>query len=169
MTRKLILQRRVAARILKCGVNRIWIDPDALDEVNSAVTSEEIRKLIKERKIWKHPIEGTSHHRADILAEKRKKGRRRGPGKRKGSQYVRTGGSYAWVIRIRALRRTLRALKLAGIITPKTYNYLRRLAKAGVFKSKSHIISYILERKLNTKPIPENWKEEILMRYGGEK
>ncbi|MCR8432866.1 MAG: 50S ribosomal protein L19e [Crenarchaeota archaeon] len=169
MTRKLILQRRVAARILKCGINRVWIDPDATDIVSSAVTSEEIRKLIKERKIWKRPIEGTSHIRANKLAEKRRKGRRRGPGKRKGSYYVRAGGSYIWVTKIRAIRRTLRALKLAGIITPKTYNYLRRLAKAGTFKSKGHVISYILERKLNTKPIPENWKEEILIKYGGEK
>jgi len=169
MTRKLILQRRLAARILKCGINRVWIDPDAIDEVSSAVTSEEIRRLIKERKIWKYPIEGTSHHRANIRAIKRRKGRQRGPGKRKGSRKIRMGGSYVWVIRIRAIRRVLRALKYSGIITPKVYNKLRRLAKAGVFKSKSHVISYILEHKLNSKPIPQNWKEEILLKYGDKK
>lgn len=166
MTRKLLPQRRMAAEILGIGVNRVWIDPDALDEVETAVTRDEIKKLIKERKIWKHPIKGTSHHRANIRAEKRRKGLRRGPGKRKGTKKVRSGGSYAWVIKIRAIRRILRALRNSGIITPKTYCKLRGMAKAGVFKSKAHIISYVKEHNLNVKPIPDDWKKEILLKYG---
>ncbi len=166
MTRRLIPQRRMAAEILRCGINRVWIDPEALSDVEAAVTREEIKKLIKERKIWKRPIRGTSHHRANIRAEKRRKGRRRGPGKRKGSKKTRMGGSYVWVIRIRAIRRTLRALRNAGIITPNTYSKLRRMAKAGVFKSKAHVVSYIKEHGLNVKPIPDDWKREILLKYG---
>ncbi len=168
MPRKLLPQRRIAAEILGCGINRVWIDPDAIDEVETAVTKEEIRRLIKERKIWKRPIKGTTHHRANIRAMKKRKGRRRGPGKKKGTKKARMGGSYVWVIRIRAIRRILRALKYAGIITPNTYNKLRRMAKAGVFKSKAHIISYIREHELNVKPIPDDWKKEILLKYGGQ-
>jgi len=166
MTRRLLPQKRMAAEILGCGVNRVWVDPEAIDEVETAVTKEEIRRLIKERKIWKRPIKGTSHYRANIRAIKRRKGRQRGPGKKKGSKKTRMGSTYVWVVKIRALRRTLRALKYAGIITPHTYSKLRRMAKAGVFKSKAHIIGYIKEHELNVKPIPEDWKKEILLKYG---
>ncbi|MEX0569573.1 MAG: 50S ribosomal protein L19e [Candidatus Njordarchaeota archaeon] len=169
MARKILSQKRIAAEILGCGINRIWIDPDAMDEVETAVTRDDIRKLIKERKIWKHPIKGTSHHRANIRAAKRRKGRRRGPGKKKGSKKVRSGGSYVWVIKIRAIRRMLKALKNAEIITPGTYCKLRKMAKAGVFKSKAHIVSYIREHNLNIKPIPSDWKKEILLKYGEKK
>ena len=41
-------QRRLAADILKVGVERIWIDPEAAEEVTSAITREDIRKLIEE-------------------------------------------------------------------------------------------------------------------------
>jgi len=31
-------QRRLAAEILKCGENRVWIDPEEVEEVEKAVT-----------------------------------------------------------------------------------------------------------------------------------
>jgi len=36
-------QRRMAASILKCGVNRVWIDHDRVDEIAKAVTKNDIR------------------------------------------------------------------------------------------------------------------------------
>ena len=30
-------QKRLAAKILKCGENRVWINPDYIDEVASSV------------------------------------------------------------------------------------------------------------------------------------
>ena len=153
MTKSLLSQRKMAAEILKVGINRVWIDPEALDEVEKAVTKEDIKKLIKERKIWKKPVRGVSRHRARERAEKRRKGRRRGPGKKKGAKKARMGGSMVWVMRIRAIRRILRRLKMTGIISQRTYNRLRRLAKAGVFRSKAHVIAYIKEHRLNQKPI----------------
>ncbi|MHA1589294.1 MAG: 50S ribosomal protein L19e [Candidatus Njordarchaeales archaeon] len=153
MTKSLLPQRRMAAEILGVGIHRVWIDPEALDEVEKAVTKEDIKRLIKERKIWKRPIRGVSRHRAREREEKRRKGRRRGPGKRKGSKKARMGGSMVWVLRIRAIRKILRRLKNAGVISRRTYNKLRRLAKAGVFRSKAHVITYIKEHRLNLKPI----------------
>ena len=29
-------QRRMAARVLKCGENRVWFDPDAIDDIQAA-------------------------------------------------------------------------------------------------------------------------------------
>jgi len=153
MTKSLLSQRRMAAEILGVGINRIWIDPEALEEVEKAVTKDDIRKLIKERKIWKHPIKGVSRHRARAREEKRKKGRGRGPGSKKGSKYARMGGSMIWVMKIRAIRKILRRLKDAQVIDRRTYNKLRRVAKSGFFRSKMHVISYIKEHRLNLKPI----------------
>jgi len=40
-------QRRMAAAILKCGENRVWMDTDRTDEVAEAVTRSDIRELVK--------------------------------------------------------------------------------------------------------------------------
>ena len=44
-------QRRLAAEILKVGLNRVWIDPERIDDVDGAITREEIRKLVHEKVI----------------------------------------------------------------------------------------------------------------------
>ncbi len=171
MTKSLWPQRRMAAEILGVGVHRVWIDPEAISEVEKAVTKEDIRKLIKERKIWKYPIKGVSRHRAREREIKRRKGRGRGPGKKKGSKYARMGGTMIWVNKIRAIRKILRRLRDAGVIERRTYNKLRRMAKAGFFRSKMHVIGYIKEHRLNLKPIEsiedlERYEQELLGQKG---
>ena len=42
----LVSQKRLAANILKVGTTRVWVDPEDTDRVSSAITREEIRKLI---------------------------------------------------------------------------------------------------------------------------
>ena len=44
-------QRRMAASLLKCGVNRVWMDHDRVDEIAKAVTKEDVRVLIKGKAI----------------------------------------------------------------------------------------------------------------------
>ncbi len=155
MTKSLLPQRRIAARVLKVGVHRVWMDPDALDEIEKALTAEDIKKLVDERKIWKKPIKGVSRHRARYREIQRRKGRRRGPGKKKGSKKARMGGSMVWVERIRAIRKILRRLRDEGFISRKDYNHMRRMAKAGFFRNKAHVLVYIRERRLNLKPLEE--------------
>ena len=41
-------QKKMAAQILKCGVNRVWVDPRYVDQVTSAVQKSDIRELIEE-------------------------------------------------------------------------------------------------------------------------
>ena len=38
----LTTQRRLAASILKVGLNRVWIDPERLEEVSLAITSKAV-------------------------------------------------------------------------------------------------------------------------------
>ncbi|ENN96186.1 50S ribosomal protein L19e, partial [Methanocaldococcus villosus KIN24-T80] len=34
----LTVQRRLAAKILKCGLDRVWIDPEHIEDVKMAMT-----------------------------------------------------------------------------------------------------------------------------------
>ena len=70
----LVSQRRIAAQILKIGQNRVWIDPERMDDVDSAITREEVRKLIHEKVIVSLPEKGVSRSRAKVLHEKKVKG-----------------------------------------------------------------------------------------------
>ncbi len=133
-------QRRLAAEILKVGQNRIWIDPERIDEVETAITREEIKKLIHERAIQSAPAKGVSRSRARILHEKKKKGLRKGPGKR---SKTRVSKKEAWIKKIRALRRRLRELKGRRIITQSTYRQFYKMAGSGAFESIAELERHI--------------------------
>jgi len=128
-------QRRLAAQILKVGQNRVWIDPEKFEDAEAAMTREEIRKLIHEGAIKPLPEKGISRARARIVHEKKKKGRRSGPGSRSGSARAKISKKEAWMSKIRALRNRLRELKTTRIITGSTYRRLYRMASSGRFAS----------------------------------
>lgn len=133
----------MAAEILGVGEERVWIDPERVDEVENAITREDIKRLIKEGAIRKVKDQGVSRARARIIHEKKKKGRRRGLGSRSGASAARIEHTKEWVEKIRALRRRLRELKEKRIITVRTYRQLYLKAKAGVFESVADLHRYI--------------------------
>ena len=63
-------QKRLAARLLKCGVNRVWVNPDYVDQVASAVQTDDIREFIEEGWIKAKPVKGTSRVRAECAKNK---------------------------------------------------------------------------------------------------
>jgi large subunit ribosomal protein L19e len=128
-------QRRLAAQILKIGQNRVWIDPERMDDVDGAITREEVRKLIHEKIIDSLPEKGVSRSRAKTIREKKRKGRRSGPGSITGAGYAKVTKKEAWMKKIRSLRRKLRELKASRIITEKTYSQYYRMAGSGRFQS----------------------------------
>ena len=140
--------KRIAARILGVGVKRIKIKPEHLEKASSAITAEEVRKLIKDGIIEVKPVKGTSRVRARIRHEKRKKGRMRGHGKRKGAKTARQDPKRTWINKIRCIRRYLKYLKDKGLIDKRTYRKLYRMAKGGYFTSLSHLKLYMKEHKL---------------------
>ncbi|ADT83088.1 50S ribosomal protein L19e [Thermococcus sp. SY098] len=140
------MQRRIAAEILKCGENRIWIDPERIEDVKSAITREDIKRLIKEGVIKKKPVKGQSTYRAKIRHEQRKKGRHRGPGSRKGKKTARMGKKERWIMTIRALRKELRKLKAEKKIDVHTYRRLYIRAKGGQFKNKHQLYLFLEEK-----------------------
>ena len=143
-----ISQRRIAASILKVGQNRIWLDPEDMDAITSAITRTEIRKLIHEGAIRTLPERGSSKGRARIVKSKKRAGRRSGPGSRKGASLPR---KTAWILRIRAIRNRLRELRDKRMIQTETYRRLFLMAKGGSFRSASHLDEYIEARKLARK------------------
>jgi large subunit ribosomal protein L19e len=141
-------QRRMAAEVLKVGVNRVWIDPERIDEVELAISREEIRRLIRDRAIQKSQEKGVSRARARVLHEKKKNGKRRGQGSRRGSEGARTPTKEAWMKRIRAQRKKLRELRDTHAITQTVYRQLYIMAKSGSFRSVSDLERHIDARNL---------------------
>ncbi|XRO76816.1 50S ribosomal protein L19e [Methanocaldococcus sp. 10A] len=142
------VQRRMAAEILKCGIERVWIDPSQLERVKMAMSKDDIRALIKEGVIKKKQKKGISSARVKKLKEQRRKGRRRGPGSRRGAAGARTPQKEKWMATIRALRKTLKQLRDTGKIDRKVYRKLYRMAKGGAFRSRSHLFLYLKEHEL---------------------
>lgn len=147
----LSVQRRLAAEILDVGVNRIWFDPEKLEEISAAVTREDVRSLIKRGAIRVKPKVGISRARARELYEKKKRGKRRGLGSRKGKATARMPKKEKWMMRIRAIRAFLKHLRARRIITQNTYRKLYKMAKGGSFESVAYLRNYIREKRLARK------------------
>ena len=136
-------QKKLAAQILKCGVNRVWIDDTMLDEVAEAITREDVRRLISSDVIKKKPERGISRGRHRYLKEQRRKGRRRGQGKRKGKKTARKPSKEAWMIRMRSIRRELKHLRDEGHIDKTVYRKFYLRAKGGTFDNRADLVLHL--------------------------
>ncbi len=132
-------QKKMAAQLLKCGVNRVWIHPSFVDQVAAAVQKDDIREFIEEGWIKARPIKGTSRVRARHIATQKAKGRMKGQGKRKGSANSRNPRKQRWMKTIRSQRRTLTELRDDGTIESTQYRYYYRKAKGGSYRSIAHM------------------------------
>merc|ERR1712140_21454 len=102
------LQKRLAAAVLKCGKNKIWLDPNETNEISNANSRQNIRKLIKDGLIIRKPVAVHSRARVRKNALARRKGRHTGTGKRKGTANARMPQKVIWMRRMRVLRRLLK-------------------------------------------------------------
>ncbi len=136
-------QRRLAAQILKVGQNRVWIDPEKTDDVEAAITREEIKKLIHEKVIVSLPEKGVSRSRAKVVRRKKLVGRRKGSGSRTGSPHAKVSKKEAWMSKIRSLRKKLRELKASRVITESTYRKVYMIAGSGKFESVADLERYL--------------------------
>ena len=141
-------QRRLAAHILKVGQNRVWIDPERIDDVEGAITREEVKKLIHEKIIVSLPEKGVSRSRAKIVREKKCLGRRKGAGSRTGSRHAHISKKEAWMSKIRCLRKQLRELKASRVITQNTYRKVYAIAGSGKFESVAELERYLKANNL---------------------
>lgn len=129
--------KSVSARLLKTGKTKIWIDPQNMPKVREAITKEDVRALIAEGIIKKSKQNLKSRH----FREGKKKKRKTGPGKKKGTKKARVKPKKLWMRNVRAQRKKLREVfeKNRKIPYRKAYSMI----KGGFFKGKKHLESFL--------------------------
>lgn len=132
-------QRRIAASVLRCGVHRVWFDPDQMNEIENAISREDLRKLVDDGVIRARPKKGVSRGRARARIAKRSYGHRKGVGRRKGAAGARNPSKRAWIQKIRAIRKALVVLRANGTIEPGQYRVLYRRAAGGQYRNVAHM------------------------------
>ena len=140
------MQKRMAAEIWDVGEERVWLDPDRSAEISTAITRDDVRQLINEGAIKAKKKEPTSRGRARDRQGQKSKGRRSGPGSRKGSKGGRKSSKDEWMSKVRALRDKLRELRDEDKIDSTNYRELYKRVKGGAFRSKSHLETYLKEK-----------------------
>ena len=136
-------QRRMAASLLKCGKNSVWMDHDRADEIAKAVTKGDIRLLISGKAVKKRQAKGISSGRKKFIMKQKEKGRRRGHGSRKGAKYARMPRKRRWIRTIRPIRSYLKTLRSEEKIDRTIYRRYYRKAKGGEFRNKRHLESHL--------------------------
>lgn len=136
-------QKRMASEILGCGKSRVWIDPNRAEDVEDAITRADIRTAIESGTIRALPKQGVSRGRTRYKLDQRSKGRRRGPGSRKGTSGARKPTKRNWIQTIRPLRQELRQMRDDGRITRSVYRSFYMKAKGGQFKNRKNLLSHL--------------------------
>ncbi|NIA04136.1 MAG: 50S ribosomal protein L19e [Nitrospiraceae bacterium] len=137
------LQKRLAAKVMKCSPKRIVFNPARLDEIKEAITSSDIRLLISGKAIWKNPKKGISRARANELKVKKSKGQRKGLGSRKGTSNARESRKKVWINKIRKQRQFLKKLRDKRVLGNNQYRKLYLKSKSGFFRSLRHFKMYL--------------------------
>ncbi len=136
-------QRRIAAELLKCGVNRVWIDPNRIEDASDAITRGDVRTLINSGAVYAKQKQGISRGRAEHTRAQKRKGRQTGQGSRRGRKGARKPKKERWIQAIRPIRKKLKELRDTGKIDSATYRKYYLQAKGGVFKSRPHLESHM--------------------------
>ncbi|MEM0160608.1 MAG: 50S ribosomal protein L19e [Thermoplasmata archaeon] len=139
----LTFQKRLASKIFKCGVNRVYLDPKAEEDIESAISRDDVRMLIKKGVIKKQDVVGNSRSRIRHNKMQKSKGLRRGQGSRRGTKYARYPKKQRWMKNIRVLRKTLKSLRTDNKIDAHVYRRYYLLAKGGSFKNRAHLLSHL--------------------------
>ena len=135
-------QKKLAARTFKVGKKRIKLNTEKIDKLKDAITRFDIRKL-KGTAIIVENKKGVSKARSNKLKEQRKKGRKKGPGSKKGPKYSRISRKQLWINKVRIQRRFIKELKDKEILSKEMYRKIYNMVSGGFFRSKAHLKLYI--------------------------
>ena len=141
-------KRKIIASVLSVGANRVWIDPNRIDDIKQAITREDFRGLINEGAIMLKHIQGVSKGRFRNRLIQKRKGRRTGSGSRKGKRTARFSTKGEWILKVRLQRGLINDFRNRKLIEDATYRDLRHKIKGGYFRSARHIKIYLAENNL---------------------
>ena len=133
--------KRLAAKIMKCGVDRVWVDP-ASSKTKKVLTRRDVRNLINEGLIKKIP------------AKKRKKVEEKSfqrHGSRKGTASTRVGDKTHWLHIVKPQRNLLQELREKDGLKQGSYRKLYLMVKGSSFRSRQHLMAYINDNDLMKK------------------
>ena len=133
------VQKKIASKIMKCGVKKVWIDPSN-EKVRQAITRRDIRRFIKEGIIKKIPDKKKTGKFTEKTQQK--------AGSRRGTKYARSSKKIAWFRIIRPQRKLIKEMKKNKQLEPKAYRKIYKLVKGGVFRNKAHLMTYLEDKKM---------------------
>ena len=131
-------KKAMAMKVLGVGKDRVWLDPERLQEIKEVVTKQDIAALIKEGIIKKKSIVGDkkrAHHKRLL---RKKRGRRRGQGKKR-KKIINSKRDY--VKKIRKLRRYIRHCR--SLLSEEDYRNTKKLIEGGQIRELKELKSKI--------------------------
>ena len=131
-------QKKMAAKMMGVGKNKVWFDPERISEIKEAITNQDILDLIKDEAISKGHNRGIKRRAGRVRLERKRKGRRRRAGKIKKKIVSNT-----YIHKIRKLRFFLKNLKKNKKVPQEKYKKVYNLLKSGVLKNNQQILDYI--------------------------
>lgn len=131
-------KKRLAARVIGCGVHRIRFDPDHEDAITDAITRQDIRGLISANKITVKRVQGTSRGRAHHKHLQQKK-RGTKAGSKRGRKGARMGKKETYVKKVRSLRYILGVARDRSEINSREFWSLYKRIRGNTVRNKAHL------------------------------
>ena len=147
--------KRIAGSIMKRGRSSIRIKGKPGD-VKNAITRQDVKDLIAKGEVYAKGEKKNISAYGKLLKVKRYQGRKRGPGRKKGTLKARRG--YVYTKNVRAQRRVIKRLKEEETIDNSQFKKLYRLVKGGTFTSKITLLNHI---KSTVVPLDDKKVEEL--------